>query len=496
MKTLKSIITAVTLVLALVSCDMDKYPYNAIPLDKAVQSLKDCENLRNGLYRDLRIVSSGGNLIASEIQCDLFNPLIDYGNDYGPIYRWSAQAQEETFETAWSNGYIIIGQCNLLINGLLDLEQAGVFSEEEKLAAKNILGETYLMRAIAYAILADKFCVAYNPETAADEYGVPIVTTYNPTDDNSKYPSRSSLKDTYSLIKDDIRNAENNITAEGTQSSIYLTKDALKAFKARIALWMHEWDTAISNAEDIIKSEKYPLITDEDEFVDMWLNDNSTEVICQLYSSQQELAPAMGGFLDEKNDRPTFVPTQSVIKLLMERNADIRTNAYFGVYNVNTSVGSGQIIMMHKFPGNPEMYTGDNNYVNKPKIFRIAELYLIAAEAYYSKGGKDQEAYDILFKLMSARDETLTSSPVTGLSLRTLIRNERIRELLGEGFRLNDLKRYGEGFTRGDAQIPAATYPLAIDLQVEPTDFRFVWAIPKTELDTNPQLRPKQNPGY
>lgn len=496
MKTFKLIITTATLVLTLASCDMDKYPYDAIPLDKAIQSLKDCENLRNGLYRDLRIVSSGGNLIASEIQCDLFNPLIDYGNDYGPIYRWSSQAQETSFETTWANGYVTIGQCNLLISGILNLEQSGAFSDEELPTAKNILGEAYLMRAIAYAGLADKFCVAYDPATAANEYGLPIVTTYSPTDDNSKYPARASLEATFAFIKDDIRNAEDNMTAEGTQSSIYLSVDALKAFKARIALWMHDWDTAITNAEAVINSEKYPLITDQDEFINMWLNDVSTEVICQLHSSKQELAPSMGGFLDEKNDRPTFVPTQSMLNLFFEGEADIRLNAYFGVYNLNTSIGNGQIIMMHKYPGNPEMYDGDNNYVNKPKIFRVAELYLIAAEAYYNKGGKEKEAYDILFKLMSARDMTLASSPVTGVSLRTLIRKERIRELFGEGFRLNDLKRYGEGFKRGEPQIPAATYPLAVDLEVASDNIRFVWAIPKTELDTNPQLRPQQNPGY
>lgn len=496
MKTFKLIITAVTFGLALGSCDMDKYPYNAIPLDKAIQSLEDCVNLRDGLYRDLRIVSYGGNLIASEIQCDFFNPLIDYGNTYGPIYRWSTQAQEATYETAWANGYVTIGQCNLLIGGLMDLEQSGVLSEEELPAARNILGEAYLMRAIAYAGLADKYCVAYNPETAANEYGLPIVTTYAPTDDNSKYPGRSSLEATFALIKEDIRLAEENMTAEGTQSSIYLSVDALKAFKARIALWMQDWDTAISSAEAVINSGKYPLITDEDEFINMWLNDVSTEVICQLYSDKQELAPSMGGFLDEKDNRPTFVPTASMLDLFFEGENDIRLNAYFGQYPLNTSVGEGIIIMMHKFPGNPEMYTGNNNYVNKPKIFRVAELYLIAAEAYYRKGGNDENAYNILFKLMSARDNTLTSTPVTGLTLRTLIRKERIRELFGEGFRLNDLKRYGEGFSRGEPQIPQITYPLAMDLEVAADNFRFLWAIPKTELDTNPQLQSQQNPGY
>ena len=87
------------------------------------------------------------------------------------------------------------------------------------------------------------------------------------------------------------------------------------------------------------------------------------------------------------------------------------------------------------------MYEGVNNYVNKPKIFRIAEQYLIAAEAYYMRGEGEDElaAYDVLYELMYARDASISFNPVSGLSLRHLIRAERERELYGEGFRLTDL---------------------------------------------------------
>ena len=46
MKTLKSIILTSILTLTLVSCDMDKYPYDKIPLDSAAKSFADCQKLR------------------------------------------------------------------------------------------------------------------------------------------------------------------------------------------------------------------------------------------------------------------------------------------------------------------------------------------------------------------------------------------------------------------------------------------------------------------
>ena len=144
------------------------------------------------------------------------------------------------------------------------------------------------------------------------------------------------------------------------------------------------------------------------------------------------------------------------------------------------------------------MYEGTNNYVNKPKIFRIAEQYLITAEAYYLRGeaGDESMAYDILFELMSARDASIQYAPVTGLTLKNLIRAERERELFGEGFRLVDLKRYGEEFRRQTPQSVQLSYELALDLNVKTDNIRWVWPIPKAEIDANPQIKNQQNPGY
>lgn len=82
-------------------------------------------------------------------------------------------------------------------------------------------------------------------------------------------------------------------------------------------------------------------------------------------------------------------------------------------------------------------------------------------------------------------------------------------ELIGEGFRLGDLRRWGQGFTREagfDVFAGTGLAPLAYimdvivnqgnNLSYQPTDYRFVWPIPTREMQVNPQLTGQQNPGY
>lgn len=44
MKIVKNIILTSVVLTTLASCDMDKYPYDSIPVDNAIQSVSDCEN--------------------------------------------------------------------------------------------------------------------------------------------------------------------------------------------------------------------------------------------------------------------------------------------------------------------------------------------------------------------------------------------------------------------------------------------------------------------
>lgn len=82
-------------------------------------------------------------------------------------------------------------------------------------------------------------------------------------------------------------------------------------------------------------------------------------------------------------------------------------------------------------------------------------------------------------------------------ALMNEIKDEREREMVGEGTRLFDLKRWHEGIKRGTPQniniclLPGnSTTGLTVDAD-SPT---LTWPIPKHETDANKNI--KQNPGY
>ena len=79
---------------------------------------------------------------------------------------------------------------------------------------------------------------------------------------------------------------------------------------------------------------------------------------------------------------------------------------------------------------------------------------------------------------------------------------------IGEGFRMGDLRRWKQGFSRnGDYSIidqaanntsplSGAVNPLGVTVSYNSGDFRYTWPIPSAEMDINPQLEGQQNPGY
>ena len=126
---------------------------------------------------------------------------------------------------------------------------------------------------------------------------------------------------------------------------------------------------------------------------------------------------------------------------------------------------------------------------------------MIAAEAYCESNDVTSGA-SYLNQLRTSRIAGYTIQNFAAASdLRTAIRNERRKELVGEGFRFVDLKRWGLGVDRGNSYQDANLVLQPGNAQTtalvrEAGDYRFVWPIPKTEIDVNPQISGQQNHGY
>lgn len=139
-------------------------------------------------------------------------------------------------------------------------------------------------------------------------------------------------------------------------------------------------------------------------------------------------------------------------------------------------------------------------YKNKPKPFRLSEQYLILAEAAV-ESNQATIANNALTALRQKRISGYQPVNYTDSQLRQQIRDERSKELIGEGFRMSDLRRWNLGFTRDgnytyNPDVKNIMVYAGLQVSYNPGDYRYVWPIPADEMEINPQLAGQQNPGY
>ena len=133
-----------------------------------------------------------------------------------------------------------------------------------------------------------------------------------------------------------------------------------------------------------------------------------------------------------------------------------------------------------------------------PKPFRLAEQYLIRAEAYcrcdnpnYSKAANDLTTLR-QYRYMSGGNINLTKD-----NFIEQIANERVRELYMEGFRLNDIKRWGSLYNEGKGfkRTPqTSSLDEGSSLEKKADDPLFVWPIPQHEIEApGSQIEPNDS---
>lgn len=500
----------------LTSCDMNEAPDGSINLDEGCQSMADVHSLRNGLYSFLRSRSGGAYTTLSDLQTDLFIATQNSGNSYLEFCTGLIKSNNGEIEGIFAGLYSGLMETNYFLEtvaGFKAANEANLTAEEVATLDRN-LAEAHFMRAYYNSLLVYYWCGNYDAATASNPHtGIPLVLKYQPGSDRSNYPGRSTLEEAYTQIETDLELAISGLeTWEETNKSALvaggggnLNSYAAKALKARVALWKGTQASllvAYNTAKDIIDSGEFPL-TEIDDYENMWKNDTGSELIFQPYADadQKGSVPEFTMFNTASPDDVKWTATANAINIF-GNDDDVRFDTYFtGVY-VNISGTEILALRFNKFPGNATFNSGNTNaYKNLPKPFRTSEQYLILAEAGQALNKADVSDY--LNEFITCRVYDYEETPLAGNALRNEIRNQWVKEFMGEGFRLGQLRRWNIASTRSAdypsylPAMPGFVSELGISTYgYQPGAYQLVWPIPSGEMFANPNLTGQQNPQY
>lgn len=497
------------------SCDLDSTTrYGVVSNENAIESIDDAKNFVNGIYIQLRSQSCGDYLVFGDIQMDQFVGIRDNGNRLGAWSSGHITASDTDWADLYYASYTTANSVNYFLPKVEALIESGEYEGTELETLKMYKGVAQFARAYAYYNIFTKIVNYKVADLDTPAKGMQIVLTYDPSGNRGSYVGRSTIRESLKVITDDLDAAyaalseyEANVSdAACAPNSIRVSSYVVEALQARLALETLDYATALAKAEDVINSGLYPLCEGAD-YANMWLNDEGTELLFVPFA-----AVGTGGFgmaenwiRNNQKNSSDYLPTAEA--LIAYEDEDIRFNAFFEAYVPLVVEGTNYAAYaFNKYPGNPALRTSAsvNNLLNKAKPFRTSELYLIAAEAAYETQATGK-AQGYLDELRAARITGYTSESLSGSALQNAIREERAKELIGEGFRLADLRRWGNGFTREagynylGGSFPALMGAVAANMNnitYTANDYRFVWPIPKREMDVNPQLKGQQNPGY
>lgn len=399
---------------------------------------------------------NGGNSVYPGLSADEFAgttaaPLVD-------AFTANTLTSSNSFVTTlYASAYNAIYNANIMIE---DLRASKSITER---TSRQLKGEALCLRALTYFHLADLFGdvpletgTSYEVNAVAPR--MPVTTVY-----------RQVVTDL--LAADSLLDTAYAVNAGYAGVRTRPNKWAARALLARVYLYQGSWAAAEEAATDVLQSGSYRL----EPLLDSVFTPRSREAIWQLQPVSGAMNTAEGYiFLPAggSSSKPVYALTPYLLNAF--ETGDKRRMSWVAAKPV-----SG---IAYAYPYKYKVRTGIYPYMEYNMVLRLAELYLIRAEARV-QGNKLSEAIADLDMVRSRAGLAALPATLSAEDVLAAVMQERRVELFAEwGHRWSDLRRTGQidsvfSVEKQGWQQYAALYP-----------------IPLTELQRNPRI--VQNPGY
>lgn len=439
---------------------LDLVPTDSISPDKAYRNISD---INLGILGAYALLDGGTIGVVSTVSDEAMFPTENtVGNS--DAFRWLYNAGSGSVTSQYYTFYVAIDRINRTLAGLDALTLTGA----DAATGARYRGELLALRAYFHFELLRNYASSY--QTGA--LGVPYMKT-----SAIIYPARDNFEVVVANAKADLVAAKPLIPTTFTDKT-RITKAAVSAIQARLALYEKNWSEAITYANEAIAA--FPLAT-KAQFPGIWTDANDNEVIWKAKRVGTTDSRLGDFYFRQTGGIVLYAPAFKLINTFDKVN-DIRYSAYIRFDATRTGTRSQYVV--NKYIGGTSTAPG----LTDIKLFRTAEMYLIKAEAEAESTG---DAAGDLNILRGARINGYVTAAFTDKpTLIAAILEERYKELAFEGHRFFDLKRRNLPVVRLAAD--AANASGAITLPV--TQAQYAFPIPAAEISVNKQT--VQNPNY
>ncbi|TDE51268.1 RagB/SusD family nutrient uptake outer membrane protein [Flavobacterium sp. GT3P67] len=388
----------------------------------------------------------------SSLMSNYSDELTFYGSspDLEAFYNHTVNPSNTKIKGMWNNSYGQIYATNAFLEGLAN---SNAINPENK---DQLQGEALFLRAYIHFYLLNIFG------------DIPYITTTDYIVNSSV--ARMPQSEVWDKIKTDLTGAESLIADKySTVERVNPNKSVVRAMLARVSLYTQDWEKAESYATSVIENPAYVW---ETNLASEFLKGNPS-IIWSLHSGRT-------GF--NTQDAKTFVssltpPIKSTLAVDFVNSfepADLRKTSW--VRTVTNGTTSWYQPYKYKKTG---VTAPSQEYTI---LFRLAELYLIRAEARIHMGNETDAIKDIN-KIRSRAGLTGTTALGESALLAAVAKERKFELFTEQGHRWLDLKRTSQ----------ADKVLSAIKSNWQQT--QVLLPLPEAELLLNSKLLP-QNPGY
>ena len=487
-----NIAIAAGVVLGMSSCEgfLDRVPTESVVAENAMVTMADAKVAANGLYTDLKYYNMYGTymICLGDMRADNLYPR-ELNGSFNSFYTHNFSASQTNYFGIWQNYYNIIMKASTFIKNVNSIP---VENSSDEAVRDDLMGQAYAVRALCYFDLARIYGYPYLKDNGAS-LGAVILDHDNENEgivspEEAKEMTRSSVADTYAQAMSDVQAALSVLSKD--KNTGHFNYWAAKMLQGKMALYKGDYQLAYTANKEVIDNSPYRLVPNED-YIAYWSVEGDAESVLEFLVSPDGDIDGDGGFntiyhslwFESTNAGRSVIPTKKWMDLFKDTPDDVRAQ-FIKENDPKASGVTEECFWLKKFTGNKQ-WEALTFRQNNPRIFRITDAYLMAAEAALQVNqAADADKY--LNAVRMRADKTAKEVTAT----QDLIMLERHKEFIGEGHRFFDVMRTGGQIVR-DMSVDVRDYDERV---IDWNNHLIVLPISDTEFTVHPKLQ--QNPGY